>query len=362
MNITAADLKRALKPLSSVKTETFHVSESGLSAQDSDVWVVVEFPLNGIGTPFNIDGKKLTQVVNRMGGQIEIERGEKTIVLKSAKARVELEIQPTKPLLQNFDPRDSMSFEAVSFKKNLAESARNAFTNRSSPSGNVVKLETLPLGIEDENPSGYRLVSMGNKEQFMTVVTQKAELPKEINVLINLSACSVVQLMDGKTIDLLETNSGLQIKSGNTTVYVSKTTQKYPNYGAFLALTSLFVVEYKPEEWLSALRTVEPLIDESVDQGGVALHFKDGVVHWSNIGVGSSGSDESPYEQIEPDPIFEPKYLKIRLKAEYVSGFLSKASGVSKFQLLEGKTIAVKFSSGNVDMVLKAMIAPKEKK
>jgi hypothetical protein len=360
MNITAADLKRALKPLSSVKTETFHVSESGLSAQDSDVWVVVEFPLNGIGTPFNIDGKKLAQVVNRMGGQIEIGRGEKTIVLKSAKARVELEIQPTKPLLQNFDPRDSMSFEAVSFKKNLAVAASYASTNKSSPCGGVVQLQTKPLGIEDESPTGYHIA--GTDGIAMAVVNQDQSLPKEISTLVNLSACSVVQLMDGKTIDLLETNSGLQIKSGNTTVYVSKTTQKYPNYGAFLAQPSLFVVEYKPEEWLSALRTVEPLIDESVDQGGVALHFKDGVVHWNNIGVGSSGSDESPYEQIEPDPIFEPKYLKIRLKAEYVSGFLSKASGVSTFRLIEGKTIAVKFSSGNVDMVLMAMIVPKEKK
>jgi DNA polymerase III sliding clamp (beta) subunit (PCNA family) len=356
MNIAATDLKHALKRLSGVKTETYQISETFVSAQDSDAWVVVDCPLSGLGPAFNIAGKKLSQTVARMSSQVEITREDKKLTLRSAKARIELEIQPAKTSTLPRQPDKVLLLPAVEFKQALALAASSASPAKSAPFGGCVQFQSQALRIEYDLPQGYRIT--GTDGIILTTVNTKAELPFEFRMLLNLTAASIVQLMDGPQIEIGETNTHLKITSGGTTVYASKPVQAYPNYDSLLAAAPHTKLSFLAENLLSVLRTVEPMVDESVDQGAVALHFKDGVVQCLSGGVGSTAQDETVYEQTEPDPIFEPREVRMKLNVKYLSSFLSKAKGPAVLSITNKP---VWLASGNM-LVLTMPMLTKEKK
>ena len=364
MNIAAAELKNTLRKLSSVKTESYVIGEHGISAQDSDVWPVIESPLTGLGATFSID-RKFAQVVNRMSGQIEITKQEKSLVIKSAKARVELEVQNIKPPSFPKKAEKTMTFPAASFKKALAVAAAAASPAKSAPFGGSVQIQNQPLGIEDDTATGYRIVGTDSIMLTEAVVDEVAGLP-EFKTLLNLSAAAIVQLMDCESLTLGETNTHLVISGGGVTVYASKPVQAYPNFGILLSLEPKVTYSINPEEFLSALKTIEPLIDETVGQGGISLLFKDGVVQCNCTGVGSAASDEAGCDQSYPDPIFEPKDVSIRLKAKYLSSFLSKTKDVVTLSLADnpgrkGWEI-VQLNSEGVKVIIMPLDKPKETK
>lgn len=357
MNIAATDLKHALKKLSSLKTETYQLGETFVSAQDSDAWVVVDCPLSGLGPAFTIAGKKLSSVVNRMSGQIEITREDKKLTLRSAKAKVELEIQPAKTsAVALAQPDKALSLPAPEFKQALSVACASASPAKSAPFGGCVQFQSLGLGLEEEGPKEYRIT--GTDGIILTTVNTKTELPFEFRMLLNLTAASIVQLMDGPQIEVGETNTHLKITSGGTTVYASKPIQTYPNYDSLLSAAPHTKLSFQAEDLLSVLRTVEPMIDESVDQGAVALHFKDGVVQCLSGGVGSTAQDETVYEQIDPDPIFDPREVRLKLNVKYLSSFLSKAKGPAVLSLTNKPVF---LESGNM-LVLTMPMLTKEKK
>lgn len=351
MNIQATELKQQLKKLSPVRTEQFIVGTNGISAQDSDVWVVVESPLSGLGEPFSLNGKKFSQVVNRMTGQIEIGREEKKITLKSAKAKVDLEITNVKKYSIPDPAENTIDFPAKEFKSAVSLAASSASTNKSADFGGVVLVQTLALGITDTTPSGYRVT--GTDGNMLTVVSEKIGLPYEIKFLLNLTSASVLQSLDAD-IFFGETGTSLQFKSGGVSVFASKPTQKYPPFDSLFGVTPKIVLSLNPQEWMSALRTVEPLIDPSVDSGGVVGKFKDGSVTWTAGGVGSMASDEAPYEQTFPDPIFDSKEFTLRVNEKYLSSFLSKAGDSAVLKLTDTNK-PIQMESGNVTVLMMPM-------
>ena len=359
MNIVATELRKSLKIFGPVKSESYQIGPHGISAQDSDVWIVEESPLSGLGDCFSINGKKLAQVTNRMSGQIEITREEKFLTLRSAKAKIDLEIQNTKPpKLPEFSEKFH-TLDLSEFKKAIALSSASASPNKSAPFGGVVLLQSLPLGLEETSPSGYR--SVGTNGNVLTVLTVSTPLEFEFKSLLNLSATAVVQIMDGTRVDFGESNSHVCLRSGGVTLFASKPSQVYPNFDGLLAIPPKLKFSFKSEEWLSALRTVEPLIDSSLDQGGITVQFREGVVQYSTVGVGSTATDEATYEQIEPDPLFEPVTVdNLRINASYLSGFLSKAGETATIGLVN-QSKPVKLESGNM-MTLVMPIATKKVK
>ena len=343
MNIAAAELKRHLKMLSPLKTETYQISPAGISAQDSDALVMVNQPL-GLGGAFNISGKKLGPVVNRMSGQIEITREERSLILKSSKARIELEIPEVKPTVWPEDPDKQLTIPLPEFKKALSVAVSSASPNKSAAFGGVVQIQSMPLGIEDETSPGYRIV--GTDSLVLTLATVKTPV-FEFKTLLNLTAASVVQLMDGPTLFLGETNKHVQISCGNTTVYATRPSQKYPSFDALLSPEVTTKLRINPEEFLSAIRTVEPLIDD-LDKGHISLLFQEGVVQCKSIGVGNTASDEATYEQIFPDPVFEPvKIENLRLLAKHLTGFLGRAGKEATISFVD-KTKPVRMESEGV--------------
>ena len=335
MNILSADLKRSLKKLTSAKTESYIIGPHGILASDSDVWIVVESPLSALGS-FSVSGKKLSGVVSRMSGEITVSLGEKSLELKSAKARVELEINQVKPINLPKVPDKLATIKLPEFKKALATAVASASPAKSAAFGGVVQLQTLPLGLEETAPMGYRIV--GTDSIVLTVVTQNQILPFEFKTLINLTAAAVIQIMDGDEIEIGESNTHVYLHSGDTTVFASKPVQAYPSFDPLLALPPKMKFGFSPENWLEAFRTIEPLIDSSIDgtdQEAVSVQMSNGVVQWSNIGIGSKAEDESEYEQLDPDPVFEPVSVSnLKINAKYLGQFLNKATGAATMGLI----------------------------
>lgn len=346
MIVLASELKQNLKKLSPIKTDVFRFDAGTISAADADATVVVPGP--GFEFPFNTNSKKLSATINRMSGEIEITQQEKSIVLKSAKARVELEIQRVKPVTLPEFPKTFVQFKLPEFKKALALAAASASPAKAAVGGGVVQLQSLPVGLEEAQPPGYRLV--GTDLITLTVASAAEPVPFDMKGLINLTATSVVQIMDGDKLEIGESHTHLQLRSGTTTVYASKPVQSYPNFDVLLAKKPSIQIKFNPAEWLSALRTVEPLIDEEKDKGLISLHFDGSVVKWTNVGIGNTASDEAEYEQLEPDSLFEPKEFDLKLTAKYLSGFLSKAGTEATLGVTD---LPVRLESGN--MVLLTM-------
>jgi len=360
MIIAAAELKKSLKPLNPVRTETYVFGEHGGSALDSDVWVINDSPFSGLGT-FSINGKKLSSVINRMSGQVEVIKEDKFLTLKSAKAKVDLEVQNVKPLKLPEAPEKYQTINLSEFKKVLALAAGSASSNKSAKFGGVVQLQTLSLGLEETSPSGYRII--GTDGQVMTVVKSLVSLSHEFKVLLNLESAAVVQIMDGATLDLGETNERLWLRAGTVRVFPSKPVKQYPDFDKAIGFLPKLQFQFKPEDWLSALKTVEPLIDEDLDRGSVALQFSESVVVFENVGVGSRARDEAGYEQLEPDPIFDKMVTvsNLRLPAKYLSSFLAKAGAEATLSLVN-KDNPIRFDSGNMSAVIMPVATPKEKK
>ena len=327
MNISASELKSALKKLSPVKTETYRFEPDGICAQDSDVLIVTDGP--EFGGSFSISRKELSQTVSRMSGQLDVSRFEKYLNLESGKAKIKLGTQTIKSIPLPEVGKKEILFSLPEFKKALSIAVASASPAKSAEFGGVVQIQSLPGGIEDPTPSGYRIV--GTDSIILTVAEVKKPVEFEFKTLLNLTAASAVQLMDGEFIGMGETDKYVTLRSGNTLVYASKPVKKYPDFDNFLSLPSSVKYGFKSEDLMSALRTVEPLIDESVDKGAISLLFKDGVVQCSYGGTVSEASDEAPCEQLDPDPLFDPKETTIRMQAKYLSSFLSRASGPSSF-------------------------------
>jgi DNA polymerase III sliding clamp (beta) subunit (PCNA family) len=355
MQILASELKPALKKLAPLKAETYQVGARGLSAQDpSEVWVVLESSLSKLGQSFSFSGKKFSQVISRMSGELDIDVAENKLVIKSYRAKVELEIRPTPdPTFPN-DPETSIALPLPELKSALSVAAASASPKKSEAFGGVVLLQSLPgpLFVEANDaglgPEGYQVV--GTDSMVLTVVKRDFPVPFEFKYPLNLTAAAVVQFMDEDTIEIGETTTHLVLKSGTDTVYAAKPTKPYPDFEKLISAKHPVSLQLSPEKWIPALRTVETLIDEEKDHGNIALHFKDGVVQFSTVGIGSTAQDEAEYEQMIPDPVFDPKDFSMKIKAKYLSGFLAK-SGVTATISVTSSKVPIKYESGPVTAI-----------
>lgn len=353
MIIPAADLKIALKKLSPVKTEVYLIGPHGLSAQDSDALVVVQTGFD-LGDTFTVN-KKLASVINRMSGSVELLREDKKLTIKSSKAKIELEIQNVKPVKLPELPSKFLTLNFPEFKKALSIAVASASPAKSAAFGGVVQIQTTPLEIEENFPGGYRIV--GTDSIVLTVTTRLEPLSFEIKTLLNLTAASVVQIMDGTILEMGESNTGLVLRAGNVAVYAAKPVQKYPVFDSLLAIPSKIKFGLKPAEWLSAFKTVEPLIEDDV----LGLHFENGVVQYKSV-VDSkdNAQDEAPYEQLDPDPVFsEPVTVSnLKVRAKYLSAFLNRAGDDATFGLV-AKDKPIRLESNGV-VVLTMPVVKKE--
>jgi DNA polymerase III sliding clamp (beta) subunit (PCNA family) len=348
MQILASELKHTLKKLAPLKAETYQISENGLSAQDpSEVWVICASSLSELGKTLSFSGKKFSQVITRMSGELDITAEENKLIIQSYKAKVELEaravLKPTLPA----SAEKYVTLKLAELKSALAIATASASPKKSEAFGGVVLLQSLPTPVFEDGgtPTGYRVV--GTDSRVLTVVQRDAPVTFEFKYPLNLTAAAIVQFMDEDTVEIGDTDSSLILKSGSDVVYASKPSKAYPDFGKLIATKHPVVLQISSEKWGQALRTVETLIDEEKDHGNISLHFKDGVVQFSTIGIGSTASDEAGYEQVTPDPVFDPKEFSMKVKAKYLSGFLAKSSGSATISVTSSK-IPIRYECGQV--------------
>ena len=346
MNILASELKRTLKKLAPVKAETYQIGEHGISAQDaSEVWVVLESPLSELKQTFNFSGKKFSSVINRMSGEIDITVDGNKLVLKSYKAKVELEIRAVSRTTFPSPASKYVSFKSSDLKSALAVASASASPKKGEAYGGAVLLQSLPVPLEVEKPSGYRVV--GSDGFVITIVKRNQELPFEFKYQLNLTAAAIVQLMDEDVVEIGETATHLIVKSGADTIYAAKAVLAYPAFDKLIVAQHPVTIQFSPEKWAPALRTVETLIEEEKDSGNISLQFKDGNVAFRTVGVGSTASDEAEYEQLTPDPVFDAKEFAMKVKARYLSGFLAKAGEKATIGVTSSKK-PITYESGQI--------------
>lgn len=345
MIIPANELKSILKKLSGVKTEFFHIQDGCIRAQDSDVWIEVSCPVFAGQTPFTVV-RKIIQDVNRFSGDLEIEREDSKLVLKSKKARREIPIQAVKPIKRPEAPLGYLTLDWVATKGVLSLASQTVSKMKSVEYGDVVQLATGGFrSIEDNRPEYIQAI--GFDSVVMTRVRRDLPVETPFNVLINLSAIQIVQLMDGEKTEFGETENGIHFNADNMTVIASKPAKKYPDYEKFIPENSPLQFSFDPIAVAQSLKIVEPTDD---GDGSVGLHFADGVLQLFSVGA----SDEIEYEQLTPDPVFEPVDFITRVNYKHLQGIVSRAS--DKLLLsASGSEGILRFDSGDVTTLTASM-------
>lgn len=345
MNIPATELKQVLKRLSALKTEAYILSDT-IQAQDSDALVVAESHLK-FDEPFAVNGKKLTQVVNRMSGQVGLVREPNKLVVRSGRAKVELEIQKAKPAAIPEPPKHTMTLPLGEFKSALSVAGHSVDPARSAKHGNSVHLFSLPLPLDQDSPTGYVAEGAGLGARILTRVRVDRQVPREFNFALNLAAAGVVQLMDGDVVEVGETNNAVHLSANGVRIYATRPPYPYPDFTKAFPPKFPTIFQIETEGFTKALHTVEPMLDETQQ---IACKFHENIVQLQVISQTSTAEDSTEYEQVEPDPVFEPREMTLNLNAKHLSGFLGKAG--EKFRVcVFSPTLPVKLESGNLTVL-----------
>lgn len=345
MSIPAIELKSILKKLSNVKTEFFHIQDGCIRAQDSDVWVEIGAPVFTDQTPFTVE-RKFIQIVNRFSGNLEIERQESKLVLKSAKAKVEISIQPVKSSKRPELPFGYHTLPLAVVKEILGLAASTVSKMKSVEYGDVVQFKTGGFrSIEDDRPEF--LQTIGFDSVIMTRVQKKVAVDTPFDALINSSAIQIVQLMDSDSVGFGETEAGVHFYTDRMMIIAAKPSKKYPDYEKHIPQNSPLQFSFDPIAATQSLKIVEPLEE---GDGGVGLHFADGVLQLFSVGA----SDEIEYEQLSPDAVFDPADFITRVNYKHLQGIVSRAS--DKLLLsASGSEGILRFDSGDVTTLTASM-------
>src|SRR6185312_7471201 len=91
------------------------------------------------------------------------------------------------------------------------------------------------------------------------------------------------------------------------------------------------------------LHLLDPLIESIQTKDGqipvVSCKFSGNMVLFTSIGTGSQAQDEAPYEQLEPDPVFDPSELTLKLNSKHLSTFLSKAASEATISVTKDRPV-----------------------
>lgn len=352
MNIPAADLKQIVKRLASSKAENLFLdTDAGrFIAQDPEITVVVQSDKvkSGEGV-YSFNARKFTTVVNRMSGEIELGLG-KTLTLKSAKAKVEIELLNGKPPVVGV-PKPVINLPLPEIKGLLQYAMTAADTNKAAEFGGVIQLSTVVRGFEVEEVVGFKAAGTDGKRLGFAEVESPCSVAPFM-YLIPLPAVAALEKLDGKILTAAQSESHFYFADGNTHIFARKLSKAFPNYGSVVPKTFKFVATVQTEELKAALRTVEPFVP---DEGAraITVHFLDGTLT-VNAKSGGTAQDELAYKQSTPDPIFDDVDFTTRMNFMHLSGFANTASGEIKIQCNEDKD-PVLLESGNKKLMAAAV-------
>jgi hypothetical protein len=86
----------------------------------------------------------------------------------------------------------------------------------------------------------------------------------------------------------------------------------------------------------------------------IAVHFLDGVLKIS-AGSGGLAQDELPYQQGDPDPVFDNTEFKTRMNFIHLMGFVQSVTGEIQFQA-NADNAPVVLTAGNRKLMSAAVV------
>lgn len=330
MIIDSKTLKGLLKSLGTSKSDSLLVdTDNGrLISQEPDITVVVQSDvLRASQGSFAVNARKFGAIVNRMSKDIDLTFSESSISLKSAKAKVDIEVKKAK-LPHLAVPKDVRSLPLADVKSLLSFAMSAASTNKAAATGGVIQLVTVSEGIEDERVVAMKSAGTDDKRIAFQSNTVEKEV-KPFRYLIPIPAVSVINGMNGEDVRVAESPSHFFFSDGNVMAFAAKLNKQFPDYQAFVPKDFAFVGSVKSEELKESLRLIDPVV-ETIEANGtrpVKFHFLDGNLVVSTVGSGSRAEDTIEFSQVTPDPMFEETEFTVVLDHGFVLDFVNATSG-----------------------------------
>lgn len=362
MNIAATELKSLLKKFSGSKADQLLLDTTAgkITATDSDTLIVVTSDLLRDSFVTSVNARKFIAAVNRLSGNIAI-TWKNSLVLKSARATIELEVTDAKPVKLS-SPERGIKLPLLPVRDMLQYAAAAADTERASAFGGVVQLSTENSGIDTVTVTGLK--AAGTNGQRLQVATHADEsypaALAPLSTLIPLPAVAVLRALDGDTLSLGETDSHVYLQAGNTEIWSAKLTKTYPDYSRFIPKEFKYVFEVDAAEMLRVLKTVDLTVDGAISNA-CTVHFLDGTVTVKSYGTGDSAEDACAYTQITPDPAFDMVDFSAMWNHKFIADFFAAASGVVTISANSAEKPFV-FSAGNKTMLVAAVTMQGRKK
>lgn len=356
MQIAATEFKSLIKRLASASSEMTVISDGGLVASGSDLTIcAASVAFAGLGL-FQVNARKLSSVVSRLSGQISVQKMDSVLVIKSAKATVEMETAVAKPRV--FTAPETLHIIPLPAVRDLLKYVSMAAdSNKAAFMGGVVQFETVVKVGFDEPDTVTGIEAMGTDGKRCAYSDMEFEGTTPFKYHMTLPAVAAIQSLDGDAVQIGETDSFYYLKSNQITIYANKLSKGFTNYKSFLPKDFKFQATVDAAEFKQVLYTVEPMIQD-VEQFGVVVHFLDGKLSVRTVGKGGNAQDEMGYLA---DPLADVSEFQTKLNHKILSDYFSVVSGEVTFNanppvLSKGKMLPqpVILESGN----RKIMIAP----
>lgn len=355
MLIAATEFKSLIKRLAPASAEMTVFAGAGLVASGADLTICAgNNSFNELGL-FQVNSRKLSSVVSRLSGQVYVQKMDNVLVIKSAKATVQMETAAVKPR-QFSAPETLHTIPLAAVRDLLKYVSIAADSNKAAFLGGVVQFETLTTGLfDDEKITAIEAMGTDGKRCAYSSVAFDGVAPFKYH--ITLPAVSAIQGLDGDTIQIGETDAFYFIKSASTTIYANKLAKGHVNYKQLIPREFKFQATVDAAEFKQVLHVVEPMIQD-VEQFSVVVHFLDGKLSVRTVGKGGTASDEMEYAA---DPLADVSEFQTKVNHKILSDYFSVVSGEVIFNanppiLSKGQMIPqpVILESGN----RKIMIAP----
>lgn len=326
MNIPAPELKAAIRRLGASKSDTLFLdTRKGLFiSQDPELTIVVQCEKlqDELGGVFAVNARKFTTVVNRMSGTVELTPG-KALTLKSAKAKVEIELMAGKaPVVGT--PKNLISLPLTTIKSLLSYAAIAADTNKAAEYGGVVQLSSI-------NGGGFKAAGTDNGRLAFSSAATDNYCKTPVTYIIPLPAVAALERLEGDEFQAAESDIHFYFADKTTSIFARKLAKPFPDYEAFLPKEFKFAATVDSAGLKEVLRTVEPMVPAE-GAHAVTVHFLDGSLRVS-ANSGGTAEDETAYTQVKPDPIFDDNFeFKTRMNFKHLLEFVNAVSGEILFQ------------------------------
>lgn len=345
LTTSSAELKRVLKKLSFVEAANIQIDTMlGLAiVSDSELSVVVKSKdfVTTNGEKISIPIKQLSSVVSSLSGGINFDYSSGSLVIESGKTKYNIPVGPSGKLTSlPSPPKKQISLpldttvSLLSFASSVVEK-RNTFDF----SGSVL------LTNRENN-----LESVGTDKRRLAIALASAAVP-DLRLLIPLKAAQAVQEMNGKTINVSETENALFFQTEDTMIIARKLSDNFPDFESLVPRSFSIEANIKVLDMKEALKRVASMKDEGSDTTSVTMKISGETLQLlTGNSTDGTAKDEIDIEVLKPDPLLEDVSFTAKVNHKYLTEFFNLVNGTVFFGGVDS-TAPVWFKAGNFKLL-----------